>query len=242
MIAAVRAEWGRTWSVRAPWATLAALLLTVPLVATVLANDVVHAVSTGELAPGATAAPADALGPAVQLGLVILAALAMHPVTTEYATGTARLTFQAEPRRWLVLAAKTAVVAATAMVAGLVTGAAATVAARALLGDHAAPAPGGPVAEALHAGLRTAVVLALAAVLASALAALVRHAVGTLALAAAFLAGALVLPEAVSRWTPAGAAATVVAGEGDALAPWVLVAWAAAALAAATVVLERRDA
>lgn len=239
MMAAVRAEWGRTWSVRAPWVTLAAVLVTVPLVATVLANDVVHAVSTGELPPGTSTAPAEALGPAVQLGLVVLAALAMHPVTTEYATGTARLTFQAEPRRWLVLAAKTTVVTLTALLAGVATGTAATLAVRAYLGEHAAPAPDGAVAEALRAGLRTGVVLALAAILTAALAALVRHAVGTLALAAALLAGVLVLPDPVSRWTPAGAAATFVAGEG---APWVLAAWAAVGFAVAVGVLERRDA
>ncbi|MBD7949355.1 MULTISPECIES: hypothetical protein [Oerskovia] len=239
MMAAVRAEWGRTWSVRAPWVTLAAVLVTVPLMATVLANDVVHAVSTGELPPGTSTAPAVALGPAVQLGLVVLAALAMHPVTTEYATGTARLTFQAEPRRWLVLAAKTTVVTVTALLAGVATGTAATFAVRAFLGVHAAPAPDGALAEALRAGLRTGVVLALAAILTAGIAAVVRHAVGTLALAAALLAGALLLPDPVSRWTPAGAVASFVEGGG---APWALVAWAVVGFAAAAGVLERRDA
>src|ERR1700709_2424737 len=62
----VGAEWGKTWSVRAPWACLVATAALIMGTATSLANDFVHGIGTGEQPAGATMAVVDAVGPGTQ--------------------------------------------------------------------------------------------------------------------------------------------------------------------------------
>ncbi|MFI6513761.1 hypothetical protein ACIBCT_39680 [Streptosporangium sp. NPDC050855] len=241
MIGALRAEWGRTWSIRSPWFCLAGAVLTVVGIAGTLANDFVHGLGTGEHGTADTMAASDAAGPAVQFGLVVFAAFAMITITSEYATAGILATFQAEPRRVLVLAAKAAVAAGVGLPAGALAGCLATALAHLTLGGHAAPAS----EVAAVTGLRAGALFAVSAVLVVALGALIRSAVGTLAVAVVLLVGTLALPS-VAAWTPAGAVAEFL-GAGQGTYPpiaglLVVAAWAAALFAGASWALTRRDA
>ncbi|QEU95590.1 ABC transporter permease subunit [Streptomyces kanamyceticus] len=114
-----------------------------------------------------------------QLGLVLIAALGVLFITSEYRRDMIRTTFTASPRRGRVLAAKAVVIGAAAFVAGLVACVAAfLVSAPELKGGDPLPMlfadlslTDGP---ALRAVIGTAAVLALVAVLALGLGALMR--------------------------------------------------------------------
>jgi ABC-2 type transport system permease protein len=230
------------WSVRSPaLCLLGAGVLTV-LAALTLANDFVHGITIGDRAADATLPPDEAVGPAVLLGTAVFVAFAMLPVTSEYVTGSIRSTFLAQPRRRLVLAAKTAVTAGSGLVVGVVTGWAAEAGSRLVLGDHAAPS-GTPGPLALNVGA----VLALDAVLVAGLASLLRSPVGTLAAGMTITSAALMLPDRLNAWTPAGATVRLISGDhgeypAGPVALAVLVAWSAAVYAAGSWLLERRDA
>lgn len=235
-------EWGKTWSVRAPWACLAATALLVAVTALSLANDFVHGTGTGERPPGATMAVVDAVGPALQLGQVAFAAFALQLVTVEHATGSIRATLQAQPRRHLVLVSKAVVAATCGAVAGAVLGAVSAWGSRLALGTHVAA--GGP--SLLGVAARSAVLLTLVAVLVVGLGAVLRSAVGTLTASTVLLLATLALPEGIGRWAPGQAGVALVdAGSAQcstAVGLLVLAAWAGAALAAGLWLMERRDA
>jgi ABC-2 type transport system permease protein len=201
-------EWGKAWSVRSPaLCLLGAALLTV-VTALSLANDFVHGIRIGERAVEARMPIDQAVGPAVIFGATAFLAFAMLPITAEYLTGSVRSTFLGQPRRRVVLAAKTAVVAGCGLVFGVVTGAAAEAGCRLVLGVHTAP-DGSPGSLPLKVG----VLLALDAVLVAGLATLLRSSVGTLATGVTLTAVALALPAHLSAWTPAGAALRLLSGD-----------------------------
>jgi ABC-type transport system involved in multi-copper enzyme maturation permease subunit len=204
-------------------------------------------------------------------GLIVIIVAGTMFMTAEYRRGLIRATFAASPRRGRVLAAK-------AIVAGLVAFAAAMPAAavvvlvgpRLIRGTGAYVFPVGVLTEArVVAG--TAALFALAAVLALALGAILRHGAGPVAAVVAavvlpyFFASPLaLLPPAAADWllrvTPAAGFAVQgimpqypqVSNAYTAqygyypLPPWaglaVLGAWTAAALLAAGYLLRRRDA
>jgi hypothetical protein len=105
-----------------------------------------------------------------------------------------------------------------------------------VLGNNTAAGP-----SELDVIIRAAVLVGLAAILTSGVAALVRSSVGTLALTFGILVGTLVVPEPLGPWLPASAGADwLTLADGRALA--VLTSWAAAAWIAGWYALERRDA
>ncbi len=224
-------EWGKAWSVRAPWACLVAMAALVGLTSFSLANDFVRGVATGEQPQGATMRTVDAVGPALQLGQLALAAFALQLITAEYSTGLIRATLRAQPRRQLVLGAKALVAGATAAAAGAATGALSAWGSGVVLGgDRAADGPG-----TLDLALRSAALAGLVAVLVVGLGAALRSAVGTLAASAALLLGTLALPAGPGRWTPGQAGAALLEGPPgsweSASGLLVLVAWAGGVLA-----------
>jgi ABC-2 type transport system permease protein len=245
MRATLASEWGKTWSVRSPALTLLGGALLTLVVALSLANDFVHGITVGRAPADATMPVPDALAPALLFGTTVFVAFAMLPVTSEYATGSVRSTFLAQPRRGLVLAAKTIVVALGSTVTGALVGAAGLLGTRWVLGDHAAPLDA-PALLVLKAGL----LLAAYAVLVAGVACVVRSPAGTLAAGIAVTSGTLFFPERVNAWTPGGAGLRLLAGDtgqypgaADSLvALAVLAAWAAAGYAAGAWLLNRRDA
>jgi hypothetical protein len=238
--AVVRAEWGKVWSVpsAALWLGIAVAIALVT--AMTLANDVVHAVSTGELPPSSRVPVTDVLGPVVSFAQIAVAGFALHLVTPEYAAGSIGPVFLATPRRWVVVIAKTVVAGAVAATLGAVLGPVSAVLAETVLAGHA----GAPVSPA-EAAAGTAGVFAAAAVIAVGLGFLCRSAVGALSAAFVLLVVTLAAPDAAGRWLPGPAGAAFVDGAADLSRPLalaVLAAWSAATLDAAVWTVARRDA
>jgi ABC-type transport system involved in multi-copper enzyme maturation permease subunit len=204
------------------------------------------------------------------VGLLALVVVAGLFVTAEYRRGLIRLTLAATPARGRVLAAKSVVVAAAGFVAGLVGASAAVLAGQAITrarGFYAFPISGTAEARVI---VGTAILTAVASVLALAIGAIVRRGAATVAVVIVvivvpyFLAVTAVLPLGAGDWllriTPAAGFALQQAypAYGQVtmlysplsgyfpLSPLagfgVLAAWTAAALAVAAYRLRRRDA
>jgi ABC-type transport system involved in multi-copper enzyme maturation permease subunit len=203
-------------------------------------------------------------------GLIALTVIAALFVTAEYRRGLIRLTFAATPSRARVLAAKAVVVAAVGFVAGLLGAAAAVLAGEAITkarGSYAFPISG--LAEA-RVIIGTAVLAAFFAVLALAIAVIVRRSAATVAAAVLlivvpyFLAVFAAVPLNAGDWLlrimpaagfalqqpyPAYGQVSMFYAPFSGYFPlpaWgglaVLAAWTAAALALAAYLLRRRDA
>lgn len=238
--AVVRSEWGKAWSVPSAVLWLGIAVVIALLTAMTLANDVVHAVSTGELPPGTRTPVSDILGPVVSFAQIAVAGFALHLVTPEYAAGSIGPVFLATPRRWMVVAAKTAVAGAVAATLGAVLGPVSVLLADMVLGRHA----GAPV-PLVEASAGAAGVFAAAALVAVGLGFLCRGAVGALSAASVLLVVTLAAPGAVGRWLPGPAGAAFVDGTADLSRPLalaVLAAWSVATLGLAVWTVTRRDA
>jgi ABC-type transport system involved in multi-copper enzyme maturation permease subunit len=200
-------------------------------------------------------------------GLIVLVVVATLFVTSEYRRGLIRITFTASPRRGRVLAAKAIVVGSVAFAAGLVGTAVAEVIAHHVLitnGIYLLPVSGPTEARVI---VGTALLLAVAAVLALALGTAFRRSAAAVVTAIVLLVLPFILvytlPAGASTWlmrlTPTAAFAvqgtqpssrlvtnayTVTNGYYP-LEPWaglaVLCGYAAIALGAATWLLRRRD-
>jgi ABC-2 type transport system permease protein len=206
----------------------------------------------------------------IYLSQIAVVALAVTAVTSEYATGTIRTSFIANPRRRTVLCAKAAVVGATVLAVGVVATAASYLAGRAILpgnGFTAAngyPPPSLAEAPTLRAVLGGAVYLALLALLSLGAGAILRHTAAAISAMLALLFVPLLalsfLPpglwEPVQRFAPltAGLAVQSTTGSleliaGRAARPvgplaglGMLAAEAAVVLLAAAWLIGRRDA
>jgi ABC-2 type transport system permease protein len=231
----LRAEWLRLWGLRSPWACLAGVVVAFTVCALSLANDAVRALELGEVPPGTTTAATEVLGPAAQVALVPLVAFAMLAVTAEYASGAIRTILLGRPRRWRVLAAKTAVVAVPAGVVLALVTVGGWYAAAAVLGERF-DAADGPASLAVRIGLLGALV----AVVSAALAALVRSSAATLAAGVGVFLGTLVVPDPVGGLLPAGAAASWVE-QGGTVGLVVLLVWAATLWAVGVSAMTVRD-
>jgi ABC-type transport system involved in multi-copper enzyme maturation permease subunit len=203
-------------------------------------------------------------------GLIALAVVAAASVTAEYRRGLIRLTFTATPARGRVLAAKSVVVAAVGFVVGLLGAAVAVLAGEAI--TRARGAYAFPISAAAEAKVivGTAVITALFAVLALAIAVIVRRSAATVAVAITvivlpyFLAVFAAVPLNAGDWLlrimpaagfalqqpyPAYGQVSMFYAPFSGYFPlsaWaglaVLAAWTAAALALAAYLLRRRDA
>jgi ABC-2 type transport system permease protein len=187
--------------------------------------------------------------------VIPVSVLAVLQFTSEYGTGLIRTTLAAVPRRWAVLGGKAAVVGAAALITGEVLAFACFWIVQAI------SSTGHPGLSLDRPGVPGAVlaggfVLSACALTALGLGAIIRSTPGaiTAALVAIYLLAALCLPlsspwkDDIGRFTMAFAAYQVTALHPQAglLSPWasmlVLVAWPAAALVAAGLVMSRRDA
>ena len=113
------------------------------------------------------------------LGQLLLGALGVLAITTEFSSGMIRATFAAAPRRPLVLAAKAAVLGAVTLAAGEVSAFAAFFAGQAML---KAPAPHATLGQpgVLRAVLLAGAYPALIALISLGIAAIVRHTAGAI--------------------------------------------------------------
>lgn len=240
-------EWGKLRSLPSTW-----WLLLGTVVSTVgIGFGLASTTTTIGDGPGALG-PTEVSLAGHQLAQLLLAALGVLAVTAEFATGTARSTFTATPRRWPVVVAKLAVLTALVLPVAVGSSFAAFFAGQAALGADGVSVGDPGVARAV---LGTGLYLAAIALLGAGLGWLLRH---TAAALTAVTALVLVLPALgallpsswgpdVVQWLPSEAADNLVqvtevaAGFG----PWtglaVLGGWVAASTAAGTLRLLRQD-
>jgi ABC-2 type transport system permease protein len=257
-VTALHAEWTKLRTVAGPgWLLLAAVVLTAA-VGALAANAVTCP------AGGCQVDPAKVSLTGIYVGQTIVAILATMAVSGEYSTGMIRLTLTATPRRWRVLAAKTAVVGTASMMVGAVAVLASVLAGRLLLGQHGIdPAHGYQALSlangtVLRAAAGSALYLALIALLGLGIATAVRDSavsIGVvLGLLYLFPIVASVVGDAdwkrhLDQISPMTAGMYIQATtdlRSLPLAPWqglgVLAAWAAGALLAGGLLLGLRDA
>ncbi len=245
-------EWTKLRSVRSTYITLL-IAAAVTIGGSVI---VAHAFASAHGPPpaGFSALVASFLAYA-EYTVIPVSVLALLQFTSEYSTGLIRTTFAAVPRRWALLAAKAAVVGTAALVSGEALAFACFWIVQAILsGRHGGLSAGQP--GVLGAVLAGGFVLCACALTALGLGAIIRHTAGaiTAALVVMYLVAGLCLTlpspwkDDVGRFTMAFAADQVVAlhPQSGLFSPTasmlVLIAWPAAALLAAGLVIARRDA
>jgi ABC-type transport system involved in multi-copper enzyme maturation permease subunit len=246
-------EWTKLRATRSNvWTLVIAAIATIGVTAIVA-----HALGAARVAPPAggpfTPLTASFLGYA-EYAVLPVSILGVLAFTTEYSTGLIRTTFTCVPRRRVVLAAKAAVTGAAALVAGEVLAFITFFLTQAMLaGDHRGVSLSHP--GALRAVLAAGLLLTVAALTGLGLGAIIRHTAGAIAATVGVIylitALCLVLPAPwntrIGRFTLPMAAFQLITGQprADLLAPWlsllVVLAWPAAGLAAAAVLITRRD-
>lgn len=242
-----RAEWSRIWSVRSSWVLVGCLALFIVGVGTLAGIDVAN--NPGSVPDGATAW--DGARFTAMFALFGTVALAVMTSTADHGTGAIVPTLQWTPRRGVLLTARSAVIAFTVTVIGIVLVAAASVAIRVLV-----PEVGLPLGEGLRSMGDLVVVLGCGALLGIGLGLATRSTAAALVLAIALL---LVLPllianlpfdwaTTVSSRLPGSGALFLIFGEGPrddmtvTSARLTLAAWAAGATALGGWRLVRSDA
>jgi ABC-2 type transport system permease protein len=243
-------EWTKFCSVRSTfWTLLVAVLTPVGLSAVIAA-----ALASS---PGQGPDQGDALLPgllSMEYAVLAVGVLGVLAFSTEYSTGLIRTTFAAVPRRRAVLGAKAAVIGAATLVVGEVVAFSSFAVVQAVLAGHhlsvSLSRPGVPSAV-----LADGLLLFVVAMMGVGLGAIVRHTAGGIAA----LVGLIFLPSVASvlpalwgsrigQFTLLDAARQVTAlhPEANLFAPaWsllVLLAWPAATLVAAAVLITRADA
>lgn len=237
LVRAGRAEWSRIWTVRSSWVFALALLVVVLGFGAVIGNDA--ASDPAGVTPGSTAW--DGIRFTGMFALFGLVAMAVVVATGDHATGGIVPTLQWTPRRGVLLAARTAVVAGTTTLLGLLC-----MAAGAVVVWTFVPHLGLPVADGLALVGEMGVVLACGTLLAVGLGLATRSTAASLVLAIALLlVGPLLLAQLPYDWTltvathlPGSGALFLIFGEGPSddmtttSARLTMAAWSLAALAA----------
>lgn len=248
----LRSEWTKLRSVRSTyWTGLIAVLATIGVCVIVCikwADDIRHS-------PGTTIDATTVSLNGIFLAQVAVGTLGVMVISSEYGTGMIRATFGAVPQRRAVLAAKGLVFGVvTLVIAEILSFTAFGIGQAILSAAHAGVSLGQP--EVLRAVIGGGLYLAAVGLLGFGIGALVRHTAGALSaffgVLFAVTALADLLPSSwrndVMPYMPANAGTQIFAVQRvhDSLAPWtglgVLCLYAAAAIAAATVLVTRRDA
>ena len=246
-------EWRKLRTVRSSWmlvAVFAAGMISLAVLA--LSHDSYGQMSAAERA--SFDPTSDALLGLV-LGQLLLGALGVLAITTEFSSGMIRATFAVAPRRPLVLVAKAAVVGAVTLAAGQLSAFAAFFIGQAIL---TAPAPHSTLGQSavLRAVLMAGAYPALIALIGLGLGAIIRHTAGALG---ALICVVFVLPllvsalgssiqDAAQKFLPDTMrnSLTAVRPVPHLLSPWptfgLLCAYAIVALAVGAWALGRRDA
>jgi ABC-2 type transport system permease protein len=242
-------EWTKFRSVRSTYWSLLVAVVTPVAVSVVVAVAFAHA-------PASAGPPPDPLLAEVislEYAIIAVAVLGVLAFSAEYSTGLIRTTFTAAPRRRAVLAAKAVVLGAVTLAAGELVAFTSFFLVQAVLSGHhqgvSLSRPGVPGAV-LAAGL----LLCVCALLGLALGSIIRHTAGGIAATIAVIVvpatlgllpapwngriGRFTLLEAAHQVTALHPAANLFS---PALSLLVMLAWPAVALAAAAVLITRRD-
>ena len=257
---ALRAEWTKLRTVPGTGWILAALC-----VLTVAVGAATEAATRCGAGTGCAIDPTKVSLTGIQLGQAVVAVMAVLVISGEYSTGMIRTTFTAMPRRWMVLAAKAAVLTALVLPAAAVAVAGSLAAGRVIMtGNGITAAHGFAVVSpaygpTVRAATGSVLYLALVGLLSLGIATIVRDSAAATGavlgmlyvppIIALFLGSEQTWQHWVERYTPTTAGLAILTTTGVhslAISPWaglgVLAAWAAAALLAAGVLLRFRDA
>jgi ABC-2 type transport system permease protein len=172
-----RMEWQKLRTVRSTWYIVAVFAADMIGLAILVLSHVNYAqLSAADRAPFDPTSNAF-LG--LVLGQLLLGALGVLAITTEFSSGMIRATFAAAPRRALVLAAKAAVLGAVTLAAGEISAFAAFFAGQAIL---KAPAPHATLGQpgVLRAVLLSGAYPALIALISLGIGAIIRHTAGAI--------------------------------------------------------------
>ncbi|GAA3926245.1 ABC transporter permease [Actinoplanes auranticolor] len=250
MSRAIVAEWIKLRSLRSTWYTLACLFVVGLGITTLASNSAREAYADA----GAGWDPTAHSLTAYIVAQLIIGVLGTLVVTSEFATGLMRTTLTVTPRRHRVLAAKVAIAAAVAVVAGQVLMVAAFLIGQPLIDRQGVPNAGLGDPGVLRAVLAGGLYLALIALLAVGLGTIMRATAGALVT----LVGIIFLVPALAGLFPSwmkgmldfwptigGAAALATVPNPDFPHPWWNLAGlglgVAGVLAVAFVLLRRRD-
>lgn len=247
----VGSEWIKFWTLRSTVAVLGAAMVAMVAIAAIIGFNTRHlsaGVDPEDVVPSASLQ-------GYYLAQLLIGALGVLFVSGEYSTGMIRSTFAAVPRRLPVLWAKLVVFVAVTAVAMIAMSVIAFVVAQAVIGQSRPSfSLGDP--GVMRVVIGTGIYLTLVGVLGAALGWIVRSTPGALV---GYVATILVIPvlfstvlgdwgKNVARFLPseAGASFSTTLGQVTGLAPWtglaVMFAWVVLALAAAALLLRRRDA
>jgi ABC-2 type transport system permease protein len=249
----IRSEWIKLRTVRSSWFVLGATVLAIAGVG-LLVSYLNHAQwSTMSADARADIDPVNQSLIGVKLAELTVGVLGVLVASGEYATGMIRATFAAVPRRLPVLVAKVGVLAAVTFTVCLVAVLVAFVGGQAMFGSYGFAVG---AAEAVRVVLGASLYLTVVAVMGLGLGFLIRSTAGGIA---TLLAVLLVLPVTLAalpggfsltlgHYLPstAGRALFTNYGSDAVFAPWagfgIFVLYAVVVMAAAAVVLRRRDA
>jgi ABC-2 type transport system permease protein len=243
-------EWTKFRSVRSTYWSLLVAVVTPVAFSALVAFAFAHQ-------PAGTASPVDPLRPmslSLEYAVIAVSVMGVLTFSAEFSTGLIRTTFAAAPRRRAVLAAKAAVLGAVTLAAGEVVAFVSFFLTQAILaGQHQGVSlsrPGVPGAV-----LADGILLCVCALLGLAFGAIVRHTPGGIIVTLAVIVLPSILGVLPAPWSGrlGRFAMLQAAGQVTALHPatnlfspgWsllVLLCWPAAALAAAAILITRRDA
>jgi ABC-2 type transport system permease protein len=252
---ALAAEWIKLRSVRSTYLTLAAAAVAAVAVGYLVTHSDVTNWTTMTAQAKASFDPVSDSFSGLGLAQLAFGALGVLVISSEYATGLIRTTFAANPRRRMVLAAKAAVAGAVSLVAGeAIAFATFFTGQQALTAGHLQVTLAHP--GALRAVLAAGFYLAVTAWAGLGLGALIRHTAGAITTLTAVV---FLLPKIIhalpapwnvqaGKYTLDLAAQQMIAQHpqpgyfGAGPSCLIVAAYAAAALAAAAILITRRDA
>ncbi|MFC1435735.1 ABC transporter permease [Streptacidiphilus sp. N1-3] len=247
---AVKSEWIKWRSLRSTWAVLGAAVVGMLAVGLVIGFNTRHLTGNQDANDLASSAPLQGFF----LGQLLIGALGVLFVSSEFSTGMIRSTFAAVPRRQPVLWAKLAVFFVITAVVMTIATVVTFLVSQAVISQSR---PGFSLSDpgVWRYVLGTSLYMVLAGVIGGMIAWMVRSTPGSLV---SFFALIFVVPQLFSLFgstgkhiaqlfpSQAGEAFTVAQPEAPHLSPGagvlVLCAWAVAAIVAASITLRRRDA
>ena len=249
----LRSEWTKLRSVRSTyWSALAAALLTVA-VAVLICSRYVYLLHRGK--DGGGFEPTELSLSGLDLAQIVVGALGVLAISSEYGTGMIRASLSAVPQRRSFLLAKATVVGVATLLAGELLSFTAYGLGQAILANAGAQsdlADPGVLRTVIGGGLYLTAI----GLLGFGIGALVRHTAGALSM----FFGVLFAPSALAdllptgwrneviRYLPVNAGTQIITVQrgSNALPPWagfgVLCLYAAAAIALAVLLITRRDA
>jgi ABC-2 type transport system permease protein len=252
----VRSEWTKLRSVRSTWLTLLAAAGTAVGISALLSTVFVNRYDGLSAADKATFNPTSFSLNGLFLAQLAIVVLGVLVITSEHSTGAIRSTLAAVPQRRTLLAAKASVFAAATLVVGMVSCFAAFFVGQWILSGKGIEAHIGDPGV-LRAVAGSGIYLVVLGLLALGIGSLIRHSAGAISAVFGII---FVLPvvvsqlpaswsDAISKYLPSNAGQAIFhvgRGGSNGLSPWVgfgvFCLYAAVALGAAAIALDRRDA